>query len=207
MNNIATFVAIETAVAGGSLSLWKDGTEVGRWVGETKVSRAENLLANIDTLLSAHGSDRSELGMVAVSAGPGSFTGIRVGLATALGLSRGLSIVVSSVSLLESMIAAHQGNSVDTTAAIPMGRGSVCVQSTIPGGTSLDTPHTQPETEFLERLIDERGTKVLHQLLYEKSDGSGSLVNAGLNMASYIGAYCHAQPTSTSPPMFISKSF
>ena len=40
-------LAIESAIAGGSLSLLSNGSELDNWTGEDKVSRAEELLPNI----------------------------------------------------------------------------------------------------------------------------------------------------------------
>jgi hypothetical protein len=50
-----TVLAIESAISGGSISLQRDGVEIGGWVGESAVSKAEDLLANIDSLMATHG--------------------------------------------------------------------------------------------------------------------------------------------------------
>ena len=52
-----------------------------------KISQGEQLCAAIKTLLHKNGTAIPELGKIFVSAGPGSYTGIRIGMATALGLS------------------------------------------------------------------------------------------------------------------------
>ena len=44
-------LAIESAICGGSLSLIVDGAEVANWIGSSNVSKAEDLLLNIDTML------------------------------------------------------------------------------------------------------------------------------------------------------------
>jgi tRNA threonylcarbamoyl adenosine modification protein YeaZ len=62
---------------------------------------AERLMDVISAVLTAAGKDYSALGRVIATTGPGSFTGIRVGLATARGIGLGLDIEVCGVGTLE----------------------------------------------------------------------------------------------------------
>ncbi len=64
---------------------------------------SEHLLAGIESCFSRAGLSLSDCARIAVCAGPGSFTGVRVGLATAWGLGRALGCPVESVSTLEAM--------------------------------------------------------------------------------------------------------
>jgi tRNA threonylcarbamoyladenosine biosynthesis protein TsaB len=68
--------------------------EIGR-------GHAERLMDVISAVLTAAGKDYSALGRVIATTGPGSFTGIRVGLATARGIGLGLGIEVCGVGTLE----------------------------------------------------------------------------------------------------------
>jgi tRNA threonylcarbamoyladenosine biosynthesis protein TsaB len=68
--------------------------EIGR-------GHAERLMDVISAVLTAAGKDYSALGRVIATTGPGSFTGIRVGLATARGIGLGLDIEVCGVGTLE----------------------------------------------------------------------------------------------------------
>src|SRR5687768_3799835 len=120
-------LAIESAVAGGSISLLQGESEVANLIGSSGISRAEDLLANIDEMLSLHNIERREIELIAVSAGPGSFTGIRIGIATALGLKTGLAAAMSSASALTAMV--HAAKNIKTAvAALPIGRNAVCLQ-------------------------------------------------------------------------------
>jgi len=119
-------LAIESAISGGSVGLYSDGKTVDIWVGTGGVSRAEDLLPNIAEMLDRNKIDRRSIGGIAVSVGPGSFTGIRIGIATALGLKTALNIPCVGVSALEAI--AIVGKSNRLTAALPMGRGAFCFQ-------------------------------------------------------------------------------
>lgn len=82
-----------------------DGDEV---LGE-RTSRAVTVLEDIDALLRQAGAHTRELEGVAVGTGPGSFTGVRIGLATARGLALGLGLPVAGVSTLDALAAGAPG--------------------------------------------------------------------------------------------------
>ena len=65
------------------------------------LTHSENLLPAIDNVLRALGVSARELGLVAVSVGPGSFTGVRIGVATAKGMAFAHDIPCAGVSTLE----------------------------------------------------------------------------------------------------------
>lgn len=115
-------IAIESAIGGGSCALARNGKLVDDFVGTGGVSRAEDLLQDISTLLKRNDLRQTEISSIAVSAGPGSFTGIRIGLATALGFAAGLDIVPDQISMFEAMAISAEITSRITT-AVPGGRG------------------------------------------------------------------------------------
>src|SRR5688500_9675850 len=103
-SNSQVTLAIEAAIAGGSISLIDDSGEIANWIGEACANRtAEELMPAIDQLLTDHNIKPGDIGQIAASAGPGSFTGIRIGLATALGLKAGWGIPMASESALVAM--------------------------------------------------------------------------------------------------------
>jgi tRNA threonylcarbamoyladenosine biosynthesis protein TsaB len=93
-------LAFDTATAVATSAL-VDGEEV---LGE-RVSRAQTLLEDVDALLRQAGSHPSELDRLAVGIGPGSFTGVRMGLAVARGLALSLELPGSGVSTLAALVA------------------------------------------------------------------------------------------------------
>ena len=85
---------------------------------------SEVLVSAIAALLLRHGLQKRSLALIAVASGPGSFTGLRVAIATAKGLAEALAIPVVPVSVLEAILLASgaQGRAV---AAIDAQRGEV----------------------------------------------------------------------------------
>lgn len=203
-------LAIESAISGGSVSLLDDGREIAHWIGTSNVSKAEELLVNIDELLTSNNIPRNEIGLIAVSAGPGSFTGIRIGIATALGLKAGLGIEMSSASSLKAMAFVQPDNK-NMIAAMPMGRNAVCwqpFQKRTEIVTALDEPRTMPEEEFLYMVLNETNTVfVLHSTLYEKAGQAKGIINFGANIAYAIGIISRPNAGVVTEPLFISKSF
>jgi tRNA threonylcarbamoyladenosine biosynthesis protein TsaB len=93
-------LAFDTAT-GAATSALVDGAEV---LGE-RVSRAQTLLEDVDALLRQAGAHPADLDRLAVGVGPGSFTGVRIGLAIARGLALSLDLPGSGVSTLAALAA------------------------------------------------------------------------------------------------------
>lgn len=98
-------LAIETSTGAGSVAVG-DGTELRAEVVLGVQSRhASSVVPAVDFALKAAGVARSELEGVVVGGGPGSFTGVRVGGATAKGLVRGLGVPLYAYSGLLALAA------------------------------------------------------------------------------------------------------
>lgn len=76
---------------------------------KNRLTHSETLLPMLDTVLHGFGADISDIELFAVSAGPGSFTGVRIGVTTLKGLATPHGIPCAGVSTLEA-IAANIGN-------------------------------------------------------------------------------------------------
>lgn len=96
-------LTVETGILGGSLSYFKDEELVGCVVGKNDTSRAEDLVANAESLLITHGVSVNELDTIVVSQGPGSYTGLRIGISTVLGMSSATNCKTVGVPLLDSI--------------------------------------------------------------------------------------------------------
>jgi tRNA threonylcarbamoyladenosine biosynthesis protein TsaB len=96
-------LALETAVEHGGVAL----LEGERLLGERELAAGQGqagaVLVELDALLRTHGRTLDALDAIALSVGPGSFTGLRVGLATALGLVFGTELPIAPVSTLAAL--------------------------------------------------------------------------------------------------------
>ena len=97
-------LSIETSTDVCSVALHKQGRLVADRQSSEAYSHAEKLAPLIDEILVDNNIKRGELTAVAVSAGPGSYTGLRIGTSTAKGLCYALEIPLITISTLESML-------------------------------------------------------------------------------------------------------
>ncbi|HEX3687246.1 MAG TPA: tRNA (adenosine(37)-N6)-threonylcarbamoyltransferase complex dimerization subunit type 1 TsaB [Gaiellaceae bacterium] len=97
-------LAFDTATSAATAALVRDGEVLGE-----RVSRAVAVLEDADELLRDSGAERAELTRIVVGTGPGSFTGLRLGLATARGLALALELPVAGVSTLDALAAGAPG--------------------------------------------------------------------------------------------------
>ena len=98
-------LAVETSTLSGGAALLDGERVVGEYVLDVRVTHSERLMAAIDQLLSDAAWTPRNLEGIAVAVGPGSFTGLRVGLSTVKGLALALSIPVAAVPTLDAMAA------------------------------------------------------------------------------------------------------
>lgn len=97
---MALLLSIETSTQHFSCALNRDGKLLASEVSVTPQSTASQLTVMIDRLFTSHQVEKKQLSAVAVAAGPGSYTGLRIGTATAKGICYALSIPLISVNTL-----------------------------------------------------------------------------------------------------------
>jgi tRNA threonylcarbamoyladenosine biosynthesis protein TsaB len=95
-------LALESSAKAASAALWEDGL-LGLSLMHCGLTHSETLLPMAEELLKRSGRTMGEVDLVAVARGPGSFTGIRIGVATAKGLCWGGEKPCCGVSTLEAM--------------------------------------------------------------------------------------------------------
>lgn len=95
-------LALDTTTAAGSHALWHDGRVVDARIGDPARSHGQRLPGEVQRLLESHGLGLKDVDLYAVAIGPGSFTGLRVGIATIQGLALVHGKQVVGVSALDS---------------------------------------------------------------------------------------------------------
>ena len=97
-------LAFDTATTVATVALVRDDRVLGE-----RLTTAARVLAEADELLREHELRQDEVSRLVVGTGPGSFTGIRIGLAAARGLAFSLAIPVAGVSTLDALAAGARG--------------------------------------------------------------------------------------------------
>lgn len=134
-------LAADTSLPIFSVALLRDRSLIGAVALEGRSSRNEKLLPAVDWLLNESGVDRHEIDLFAVTRGPGSFTGVRIGLATIQGLALALGKPICAMSTHEAI--ADGGN---VTVIDDAGRGEYYV-SRFEGHREVEAPHLAKEVD------------------------------------------------------------
>jgi tRNA threonylcarbamoyladenosine biosynthesis protein TsaB len=98
-------LALETSTLAGGAALLEGERVVAESLLDVRVMHSERLMRVVDRLLGDAGWTAADLQGLAVGVGPGSFTGLRVGLATVKGLTLALGLPVAAVPTLDAMAA------------------------------------------------------------------------------------------------------
>ncbi len=96
-------LAFETSAKAASVALFEENTLLGESYQNTGMTHSQTLMVMAEDLLRQCGKTPKEVKAVAVAKGPGSFTGVRIGVAAAKGFAWGADIPLYGVSTLESM--------------------------------------------------------------------------------------------------------
>jgi tRNA threonylcarbamoyladenosine biosynthesis protein TsaB len=99
-------LALETSTLAGGIALVDGERTVGEYVLNVRITHSERLMPAVDRVLTDAGWTARDLEGLAVAIGPGSFTGLRIGLSVAKGLAFALRIPVAAVPTLDAMAAA-----------------------------------------------------------------------------------------------------
>jgi len=102
---MSLILAIETATSSCSVALISEGQLLGLEELNERNIHASHITLFIEQVLTAAGKKLSDLNAVAVSKGPGSYTGLRIGVSTAKGLCYALDIPLIAVNTLQAMAA------------------------------------------------------------------------------------------------------
>lgn len=151
-------LAIDTAGAACATAIYDSNqdrilAEVTEVIGK---GHAEKLMAMVDDVLAKAGKTLPDLHRIAVTIGPGSFTGIRVGLAAVRGLALALGIDCVGISTLSVLASAYREEKWDRNgevlAAMDAKRDEVYVQTFGAGGEPMDAPALVSVDDFRQMV-------------------------------------------------------
>lgn len=153
-------LAIDTSTEHAGLAIAVgDRIEVRSWpAGRTQTT---SILPAIDTMLTEAGLAPADLSAVVVATGPGTFTGLRVGLSIAKGIVLARGIPIIGIPTLE-LAAASGPDAPDRIAILPAGRGRVVWQRFVAG--EEHRPRNTTLGEFIEELATAPGALVIGEL-------------------------------------------
>ncbi|MDB5480953.1 MAG: tsaB [Caulobacteraceae bacterium] len=145
-------LALDTCLAACSVALLRDGETLGALTEPTARGHQERLAPMTRDLLAGAELEFAALDRIGVTVGPGSFTGLRVGLAFAKGLAFALRRPCVGVGTLEALAASLE-DGLAKAAVIDAGRGRVYIQL-FDGGVSLSGPDILPLETAAARLVE-----------------------------------------------------
>lgn len=149
-------LSFDTATMAGSVCLARGGNILASITGDRQVSHSNSLLRDINQILETASVALGDVELFAAAAGPGSFTGLRIGLATAKALAMTLNRPCAGIPTLHA-IAHACGPSKAVAAVLPAGRGEVFAQllsvSSDAVVSEVDTPaHLAPKA-MIEKYV------------------------------------------------------
>jgi tRNA threonylcarbamoyladenosine biosynthesis protein TsaB len=118
-------LAIDTATRQVSLALAAEDTLLGQAAWPSANTHTVALAPGVERLLSNAGAAPNDLTALAVAIGPGSFTGVRIGIAFAKGMALARSLPLIGVKTLEIVMKGLPLSEASAIAVVPAGRGRV----------------------------------------------------------------------------------
>lgn len=109
-NSVMRILALDTCLAACSAAIWQDGAVIARRWRPMQRGHAEALLPMLEDIRASAGLEYHEFDRLAVSIGPGSFAGVRVGLAAARGICVARGLPLTGLNTLEVMAAAIESD-------------------------------------------------------------------------------------------------
>lgn len=153
-------LSIDTTGKKWSVSVFSDDRELSSYLFDEKTVVSSNLAPSIVKILSEFEVKPSRLSAIAVAAGPGSMTGIRIGMSTAVGLASSLGIPCAGVNLLKAMHEVLGSADHDTVAVCSAGRNMLNWQLFNAAGQAPGVRNGSPQ-EFREFVLTLRSAQII----------------------------------------------
>ena len=104
-----TILAIDTTGPSAGVALLRNGRVVSSFRRSAGLTHSETLMPMLETVLSGEGLSPKDIDRIACAVGPGSFTGVRIGVCAAKGIAEATGCEVCAVDALEALAYAHKG--------------------------------------------------------------------------------------------------
>jgi tRNA threonylcarbamoyladenosine biosynthesis protein TsaB len=118
-------LGVETSTPAGGVALLDGDRVLGEYVLDVRATHSERLMPAIDRLVHDAGWSPRDLEGLAVAVGPGSFTGLRIGLSTVKGLGVALGIPIAAVPTLDAMAASLPWSALPVCPVVDARKGEV----------------------------------------------------------------------------------
>lgn len=158
-----TILAIDTSSSVAAVAVSRDGVLLGEYTLNNGLTHSQRLLPMVDELLKSLGLTIKDIDVFACSTGPGSFTGLRIGIASVKGFAFAQNKPCVSVSGLEAMAYNHIHTDYVICPLMDARAGQVYngVYKRIRGKLKAITPPRAVEIETVVRELSEMGKTVL----------------------------------------------
>lgn len=189
-------LAIETAIDGGSLSLLKGQIELDFRIGKNGISKAEDILENICGLFEANKVTGENIDLIIISSDVGSVTGLKIGMATARGLTKAFSSRLAAASLIDSLVKIISKDNADKyVIVLPVGKNNIFYRRFTLGNQPGASAIVKTE-EFFGKNLNLDGIIYAHQKIIDSKTqfddnaaDTREFISLGENMAKFTATH------------------
>ena len=184
-------LALDTTTRQGSVALARQGSILASDAGDATIAHGARLPGDLARLLDAHGLHLADVDLFAVAVGPGSFTGLRIGIATMQGLALGNGKPLAGVSALDAIYDSLHSLSPQPLALSPVSEASVAVWMDAGRGQVFSAIYANDSRE--EAALVDKPAAILARWASERTTpriyaGDGAIAYGDLIRAAVPGA-------------------
>lgn len=206
---MATVLALDTATGACSAALWRDGRVLARRFEAMPRGQSEALVPMVQDVMAEAGVDFPDLDLVAVTVGPGAFTGLRIGLATARSLALAAGKPCLGVTTFDAVAAAVPPGAAPLLVVLETKRADLYVQLFGPDGASLSAPGTALPEELPDlfpgplRMVGDGSERALATLPHAEVVAGNGLPDAAVIAPLAAGRWKPGEPLPPPAPLYL----
>ncbi len=148
---VVLVLALDTTSRAGSVAVLREGAVIVEETGDPAITHGQRLPSDLMRALDAAHVRLADVDLFAVAAGPGSFTGLRVGIATMQGLAMAAGRRIVAVSALDALARAARHGAARVGAWMDAQRGEVFAALYLADGSRDGEPTSEPPDVTLQR--------------------------------------------------------